>query len=134
MKRAEAPRETHLLFVYGTLMEAYPNHARCLTPVLVRKIGRGRTLDKFAMTVPSFPIVLLEPKIYPIHGELYEVHSLELTDRLEGHPRWYQRVRKPVEVDGKTYIAWIYTQAKTDGLIFKCGDWRESEWAREYAR
>lgn len=119
-------QKTHLSFVYGTLMEGWYNHARVLAPVVVRKIGRGVTAKKFAMTVPSFPIVLRQPEIYPIHGELFEVTSLEPSDRLEGHPLWYQRIQTDVVVDGKTYVAWIYTQAVASGPIFRCGDWRES--------
>jgi gamma-glutamylaminecyclotransferase len=116
---------THLLFVYGTLIEGYNNHY-LIQEAKGRKIGKGHTKLKYSMVVPSFPIALRNPKRYVIQGELYEVETLDRIDRLEGHPQWYKRYQIKVVVDGVEHTAWMYFQEKNNSGSLKVedhGDW-----------
>jgi gamma-glutamylcyclotransferase (GGCT)/AIG2-like uncharacterized protein YtfP len=112
------------LFVYGTLRRSYWNHryiAHC------RFIGKGLTKEKYAMFCNGIPFVCKEPKVSRIVGELYEVDekTLQAIDRLEGHPDWYIRELTQVEVDGKTYTAWLYFCPEAKGVLIESGDYRD---------
>lgn len=116
---------SYLLFVYGTLMEGYNNH-RLIQEANGRKIGSGYTKLKYSMVMPSFPIALRNPRLYPIKGELFEVATLDRIDRLEGHPQWYKRYQIKVIVDGAEHTAWMYFQSRNESpslTILEDGDW-----------
>jgi gamma-glutamylaminecyclotransferase len=88
------PSET-LLFVYGTLRRGGPNH-----PLLAaaRFVDAARTAERYALFVDGIPFLAPAPAVHHVRGEVYAVSAETLAeiDRLEGHPRWYER--RPVAV------------------------------------
>jgi gamma-glutamylcyclotransferase (GGCT)/AIG2-like uncharacterized protein YtfP len=82
------------------------------------------------MIMPSFPIALRNPKLYPIVGELFEVDALERIDRLEGHPNWYKRYQIKVIVNGVEHTAWMYFQEKNSSGSLKVED--HGDWGKLY--
>lgn len=85
-------RRSHTrVFVYGSLMSGLHNH-RLLEGA--RFIGTDRTRPLFGLVdLGSFPAMVAEGTTC-IVGEVWEVDAATLADldRLEGHPRWYERV------------------------------------------
>lgn len=86
--------ETHLVFVYGSLMRGYSNH-RLLERGRASYLGRATTRASYTLVdLVSFP-GMLEGGHTRVRGEVYQIDSATLAhlDRLEGHPRFYQRKR-----------------------------------------
>jgi gamma-glutamylaminecyclotransferase len=118
------------IFVYGTLRSRERNH-----PLLSAAwfAGQVRTLPAYSMhDLGSFPGVVLADRGIAIVGEVYEVdaETLASLDRLEGHPRFYQRSSIELE-DGTTAEAYLLRREQVRGLPVICsGDWcaREREW------
>ncbi len=104
MKRGEfAPRTPHLVFVFGTLKEGYPNFAT----------NRGRRIPGDFVTLERYPLYLMGERFSPwlvflpgegerIVGQLFEVDDAALAamDLLErvGEADGYRRV--PIVVEG----------------------------------
>ncbi len=94
------------LFVYGTLMRGHANHhvlAGARFGGAARMPGvRLHDLGPFPMAVAT-----AETAADSVNGELWWVESrdLERLDRLEGHPRLYERRQRPLETG---QIAWVY--------------------------
>jgi gamma-glutamylcyclotransferase (GGCT)/AIG2-like uncharacterized protein YtfP len=92
------PSET-LLFVYGTLRQGGPNH-----PLLAaaRFVDAARTAERYALFVDGIPFLAPVPAVHHVRGEVYAVSAETLAeiDRLEGHPRWYERRPIQVVLDG----------------------------------
>jgi gamma-glutamylaminecyclotransferase len=116
-------KNTHKVFVYGTLMSEFHNHYLLNDS---KYLGNGKTNTKMIMVQSSptqgIPFVVdndLSPFIQDnidflnnISGEVYECNddTLKHLDRLEGHPNWY--IRKEVMIKsefGGYHRAWIYT-------------------------
>lgn len=111
-----------LVFVYGTLKKGcanfhvlsgrYPgNDASKQFPA--KFIAKG-TIAGRIYSLGSFPGLkdAVDEKVY---GELYEVDepTLARLDRLEGHPKFYERKQVPVNFQGEPnhngeYLAWAY--------------------------
>jgi gamma-glutamylcyclotransferase (GGCT)/AIG2-like uncharacterized protein YtfP len=109
------------MFVYGTLKTGHGNNR-----VIFehggdgRLVGRATTRAKFFMEDGGFPKVgrLLKTRQPPLSmlghvvGEVWEVNetSFENMDRLEGHPRFYTRVKTPCIIDGQDapVTTWMY--------------------------
>jgi gamma-glutamylcyclotransferase (GGCT)/AIG2-like uncharacterized protein YtfP len=76
----------------------------------------------------GIPYVSFNEKVSQIYGELYSVSNktLLMVDMLEGHPRFYERKKVPIEtLEGDVVVAWMYfNETKTDNLI-KSGDYAE---------
>ena len=89
-----AMRET-LLFVYGTLRQGGPNHALLAR---ARCLGPATTAERYALFVDGIPFLASTPAVHRVRGEVYAVDAETLAeiDRLEGHPRWYER--RPITV------------------------------------
>ena len=89
-----APDET-LVFVYGTLRRGGANHALVAH---ARFLGPATTVDRYALFVDGIPFLAPAPAVHRVRGELFAVDAdtLAALDRLEGHPRWYER--RPVRV------------------------------------
>ena len=70
----------------------------------------------------AFPVAI--PSNDPndqILTEIYKIHSLEPTDRLEGYPRFYNRKLVPFDGNRK---AWIYYQSNPNvNHYIPSGDW-----------
>lgn len=113
----------HLVFVYGTLRQASSNHelmgdAYCY--------GTGSTREKYAMYIANgYPYVSSREACYPIIGELYGVddYTLDILDKMEGHPRYYTRRKVIVDVEGMEYIAWMYFR-DPHGTLMPTGDYK----------
>lgn len=114
----------HLVFVYGTLKRGYPNNGRLDEG---RFIGPAVTRAGFAMwDYGSFPMVARPRKAgYLVSGEVFLVDDEGLAgcDRLEGHPRFYQRhrIRVNIEIGSGLYrerYAWVYLRKMRDASGF----------------
>ena len=116
-------KKQHLVFVYGTLREDQSNHkllgdADCY--------GTGRTRDNYAMYIAGrYPYVISTEARYPIVGELYAVDddTLAQLDKMEGHPRYYNRREVAVDVEGIEYLAWMYFR-DPQGTLLPTGDYK----------
>ncbi|WP_408891614.1 gamma-glutamylcyclotransferase [Myxococcus faecalis] len=111
------------VFVYGTLLSGEPNH-RLLRGA--RLIGPGRTRPRFTLhDYGPFPALASGGK-HSIKGEVYEVDALMLAalDRLEGHPRFYERT--PIALDGAGCVeAYLLPKERlADRPIIESGCWR----------
>lgn len=85
-------KRKHLVAVYGTLRKGLYNHRliQDAPQVLVMQI------QGFKMrSLGAFPIVEYAPQDSMITAEVYHLtdHELEMCDRLEGHPTWYERTK-----------------------------------------
>lgn len=86
---------SHLIFVYGTLMQGHGNHG-----IIAREqhqfIGKGRTVHPFHMRNygSAFPVVIKEgnPRAQVV-GEIFSINddTLKMLDRLESNGHMYQR-------------------------------------------
>lgn len=99
------------VFVYGTLKRGFSNYRRLMQAASF--LGEATSVSpNYAMLDGGFPKVLDCPERgHPILGELFEVDAATLADldRLEGHPRWYQRKRRLFrKTDGTKVEAWVY--------------------------
>lgn len=113
------PHKSHpLVFVYGTLKRGFHNHG-----VMVRAGGEfvssGTTVERYPLVIDGLPYLLDVPgQGHPVKGEIYRVSSAEgwsMLDRLEGHPRFYERrLTEIAGADGETYAAWVYFLARAD--------------------
>jgi len=117
--------------VYGTLKQAHPNHV-LLKSNGVRFLGYDSVSGPFLMlSAGGFPGVAMDEDrikgVNTIYGEAYSIDedTLRSCDLLEGHPRWYRRIKWTTDVlDKKT---WIYTWpwehvGRTEPLVY--GVWR----------
>src|SRR5262245_45341898 len=91
--RALRRRRGHTrVFVYGSLMSGLHNH-RLLEAA--RFLGPDRTRPAFELQdLGAFPAMVVGGTTSVV-GEVWEVDAAMLAelDHLEGHPRWYRRVR-----------------------------------------
>ena len=108
--------------VYGTLREGYGNHR------LIRdckKIGTGKTVNKYKMTAGNIPYVSDKEALDNIIVEVYEVpegETLRRVDALEGHPGWYQRKPCPVQIEDKVVDTELYFMDNDNAPYVKGGD------------
>ncbi|XP_045108699.1 putative gamma-glutamylcyclotransferase CG2811 isoform X1 [Portunus trituberculatus] len=108
----------YLVFVYGTLRQGRPNHYRLLEAAsgFARYLGLATTCEKYPLVIASrynIPYLLAAPGYGKcVLGEVYEVDDkmLELLDRLEDHPKYYERKMKKVKLQesGKELECWVY--------------------------
>ncbi|THB66331.1 MAG: gamma-glutamylcyclotransferase [Desulfovibrio sp.] len=129
--------QTHLVFVYGTLRQGFSNHGLMHG---ARFLGAARTKESFALYCETIPYVCTKTRVSPIIGEVYEVDSalLAALDRLEEHPRWYER--RPARIllndSGQEMTAWCYFNDHPRGVLVPCGDFADAARAsdRDVAR
>ena len=114
----------HLVSVYGTLRKGYWNHRLLETSELVTV---GKTSEKMLMTASGIPYVSKTKPLSQIKVEVYEVNddTLKNLDRLEGHPRFYERKLTKIEgEDGNTHEAWLY-YCEGGGEEIESGDYTD---------
>ncbi len=106
--------EPQLVFVYGTLLRGYGNHARFLDGRSTF-LGAYTTAEPYALFVADYPYVNKALPRTRIRGELYRVPvaDMALLDALEEHPHDYCRERVVVTRDGDgdgpaETDAWVY--------------------------
>jgi len=101
------------LFVYGSLKKGFDNHK--LLTKYSRRIGKAKTLGKFAMFEDSFgnyPYLIQKP-INKVEGELYKIYRKELLDAIdefEGAPDYYQRKKIKIKTHRGVSFAYAYMQ------------------------
>lgn len=112
--------DKQLVFVYGTLKQAYGNHGWLHGSELV---GEFSTQDNYLLVGVGFPYAIREQDVddkykhlvRPVIGELYlctpEVIT-ESLDLLEGNGHHYQRRQVPLS-NGS--LAWMYHALREDG-------------------
>jgi gamma-glutamylcyclotransferase (GGCT)/AIG2-like uncharacterized protein YtfP len=118
------------VFVYGTLLKGFGNHARHLESS--KFIGAAVTQKQYTMFKSGIPFVNKEFPNYPIIGEVYEVNAavLQGLDRLEGHPEWYYREPIPVVLKetGEVITASIYFNDHVANRMLAVGDFKTNEY------
>lgn len=121
----------HKIFVYGML------RSRGSSGYLHDQIchGPARTAQKYDMySLINYPAICREGNTTVV-GEVYEIDDgmLEELDRLEGHPRYYQR--ESIELDdGQIVEAYFMDRMKIQNRSqVVCGDWQKYEHARNIA-
>ena len=121
------------VFVYGTLLAGEPNH-RLLTGA--RLVAEARTKPAFELRdLGAFP-GLVRGGEHAVAGEVYEVDEATLAalDRLEGHPRFYERRTVRLE-DGDEVAAYVLPIEQAHGRPrIPSGDWMESNPRKENRR
>ncbi|TQF09174.1 gamma-glutamylcyclotransferase [Myxococcus llanfairpwllgwyngyllgogerychwyrndrobwllllantysiliogogogochensis] len=120
MKRASTSTR---VFVYGTLLSGEPNHHLLRG---ARLVGPARTQPRFSLyDYGPFPALASRGK-HAVEGEVYEVDALMLAalDRLEGHPRFYERTS--IALDGAGRVeAYLFPKGRLAGRpIIESGCWR----------
>lgn len=105
----EAENSTiHLLAVYGTLKENFPNYHYYLNPL--KPIFRGLVKIPYKMfSSEGFPLLFPADDLHPIYLEVFEVENKTLNkiDRLEGVPKLYSRCKihlEEINVDVNIYV------------------------------
>jgi len=119
----------HLVFVYGTLRSDHSNHhllkdANCY--------GVGNTVEKYSMyLISGYPYVTSFESRYPIVGELYgiDASTLSILDKMEGHPRHYERKEISVVVGENQYNAWMYFK-EPQGILAPNGDFANTTYGK----
>lgn len=117
------------VFVYGTLLAGEPNN-RLLEGA--RLVAKARTQPSFTLyDFGPFPGMVASGD-HAVVGEVYEVDepALAAMDRLEGHPRFYQRTSIGLE-DGSTVEAYLLRLDQVRHLpIIASANWRARSAAR----
>jgi gamma-glutamylcyclotransferase (GGCT)/AIG2-like uncharacterized protein YtfP len=118
------------VFVYGTLRAGEPNHYLLDDHAL---LGRVRTEPAFELvSLGAFP-AMIEGGATSVVGEVYEVDPFTLAalDRLEGHPRFYQRRTIRLE-DGNEVFTYLLSPEQARGQTrIPSGDWTDAKQQKE---
>lgn len=114
----------HLVFVYGTLRRGHRNNHLLKD---ANSYGVGTTEASYSMyLISGYPYVTSSEARYPIVGELYAVDddTLKVLDRMEGHPRYYERRETNIIVGEERFVAWMYFK-DPQGILMQSGDYNE---------
>ena len=118
------------VFVYGTLRAGEPNHYLLDHHDLV---ARARTEAEFELvSLGAFPAMIAGGRTAVV-GEVYEIDPVTLAalDRLEGHPRFYQRTAIRLE-DGDEVLAYLLSPEQARGRTrIPSGDWTDADRHKE---
>lgn len=117
-------RNTHRVFVYGTLLRGFANHSYLQN---ANFLGPAMTVDRYALYADIIPFVVRQEAVSCITGEVYEIDesTLEDLDRLEQHPSWYRRDQVMVELSGGERLqSWLYFYPQPTGQLVETGDFR----------
>jgi len=115
------------LFVYGTLMRGESNH-RLLTGA--RFLGERTTEARYTLVDLGYFPALVDGGTTAIRGESYEVddQTLAAVDRLEGHPRYYER--RAVTLAAGEHAEAYFMPVRENRQSIDCGDWRAHDLAK----
>jgi gamma-glutamylcyclotransferase (GGCT)/AIG2-like uncharacterized protein YtfP len=122
----QKPRQRPLrtrVFVYGSLLTGESNHRFVARSTLV---GEARTQDIFSLyDLGAYPALVAGGR-HAVIGEVYEVDEATLAelDRLEGHPRVYERT--PITLaDSSHVVTYLMQRSRVDGCSqIESGSWR----------
>lgn len=116
--------DEHDIFVYGTLMNGFGNHALLRGAEFIKS---GRTPPSYTMySLGGFPGVC-EGGETAVVGEIYRVKNTEMLrrlDSLEGHPNWYRRTPITLE-DGSEVEMYVYLNGDPNMTVVESGSWRQ---------
>jgi gamma-glutamylcyclotransferase (GGCT)/AIG2-like uncharacterized protein YtfP len=114
------------VFVHGTLRAGEPNHYLLDHHDFV---ARARTEAAFELvSLGAFP-AMIAGGTTAVVGEVYEIDPVTLAalDRLEGHPRFYQRKAIRLE-DGDEVLAYLLSPEQARGRTrIPSGDWTDAD-------
>lgn len=112
------------VFVYGTLLSGEPNH---LALEGARLVGHARTTPRFVLhNLGPYP-AMVAGGTCAVVGEVYEVSPAILArlDRLEGHPRFYQRTAIAL-ADRAVVETYLLDRAQVAGRpTIASGSWKD---------
>jgi gamma-glutamylaminecyclotransferase len=102
--------QENLVAVYGTLKKGYRNYNNYLRSA--RFLGSGETQSKYPLIISGLPFLLSSEGVgHNVEVDVFKVNdaTFDALDRLEGHPKWYQRREVPIKMDdGRVLTCWIY--------------------------
>lgn len=98
----------HKIFTYGSLRKGFHNHGLLRDSEFLGQYHTGPGYIK--VPGPGFPFLIPDPEGPGTYGELYSVTdlTLEMLDRLEGHPHFYVRTMIDVSNLENTTKAYAY--------------------------
>lgn len=114
--------ESHLLFVYGSLLKGEINHDRLSGATC---LGRDRLDGAQLLDGGQYPMLVLKPST-SVWGECYQISGALLTalDAFEEHPDVYCR-QQVVLASGRAAWTYVGQPPHTDRLpVVAGGDWR----------
>jgi len=118
------------VFVYGTLRTGEPNHYLLDDRALVGQVCTEPAFE--LVSLGAFP-AMVAGGATAVVGEVYEVDPVTLAalDRLEGHPRFYQR--RPIRLaDGDEVLAYLLSPEQARGQTrIPSGDWTNANRHKE---
>jgi gamma-glutamylcyclotransferase (GGCT)/AIG2-like uncharacterized protein YtfP len=101
--------EINRIAVYGTLKKGFSNYYNFL--LNTKHVGKGKTFDKYPLVVSGLPYLVEEKGLgHNVEVDVFKVSNAKLLelDKLEGHPKWYQRKLVPIQMKNKKIMCWIY--------------------------
>jgi gamma-glutamylaminecyclotransferase len=109
-------KQTHRVFVYGTLKRGYNNHYLLGRS---RYMGKSATRSNYLMVSGGFPVILPLNPGQSVAGELYHVDDATLArlDQLEGVPYMYTREVIDALERGKPVKAYVYVGNPTTWMV-----------------
>lgn len=122
---------THKVFVYGSLKRGLGNHVLLAGSTF---LGLDKVESGFNMvSLGAFPGVVPANPGYPVLGEVWEITDEVLSDldMLEGHPRFYRRVRVPTRF-GEAWIYVLPPEYDEEQARVIRGVWRMSDEEEKY--
>ena len=100
-----------LVFVYGTLKRGGSNSA-LLDEIGADLYGEAETVEAYPLRIGEYPFLEDKPgEGFKVMGEIYRVPSMEgwaVLDRLEDHPRLYERRTRSFLCREAVVQAWVY--------------------------
>ena len=119
---------THLLAVYGTLKENFPNYYYYLNPL--KPIYRGLVKIPFQMySNEGFPLLFPADDLHSIYLEVFEVEYkiLNKIDKLEGVPKLYSRCKIFLEEIKAEVFIYVITNQEPFGEFIADGFFTKKE-------
>ena len=123
--------EEHLVAVYGTLKKGNSNYFNYLRSS--GYLGSGETKDRYPLIISGLPYLIEKKGIgYNVDVDVFKVNSETLAelDRLEGHPRWYERKQVQIQMKKRVLTCWIYFNGKDVDSSVKFHKSYEQTWSK----
>jgi gamma-glutamylcyclotransferase (GGCT)/AIG2-like uncharacterized protein YtfP len=116
------------LLTHGALMKGFSNHYLLKW---VERVGAAKTLKNYYISESGITSLFGGEAVSRIYAELYRVDelTLEIADRLEGHPEWYRREKIQIVTDlGNNLTGWLYFYPEKRGTSVKSGRATATVW------
>ncbi len=128
MSENTSAEEKHLLAVYGTLKENFPNYFYYLNPLV--PIFRGAIQIPYEMySNGGFPLLFSSEGLKKIYVEIFEVTDriLQKIDRLEGVPHLYSRATIWIDEVSASVFLYVVANREPTGELIEDGIFRRKE-------